>query len=85
MGALFQDNASKPAQPSDLATWAKTYAVRFPFVLDPEFKLGAFFSVEATPMTMIVDTRKMAILTIDEGWASAGDGSVWAFLDRKLP
>jgi hypothetical protein len=85
MGALFQDNGSKPAQPSDLATWAKTYAVRFPFVLDPELKLGAFFDVEATPMVMIVDTRKMEIVSIEEGWASTGDGSVWAFLDRKLP
>jgi hypothetical protein len=85
MGALFEDNDSKPAQPSDLANWGKQYAVEFPFVLDPELKFGAFFDVQATPMVMIVDTRKMEIVNINEGWASEGPGSVWTFLDQQLP
>lgn len=85
MGALFEDNDSNPAQPTDLQNWGKRYAVAFPFVLDPELKFGAFFDVQATPMVMIVDTHKMAIVNIEEGWASDGAGSVWTFLDQHLP
>ena len=81
MGALFEDNDSNPARPSDLATWAKTYAVTFPFMLDPGFSMGAFFAEQATPMVMIVDTHDMSILTLEENGNLA---SVWAFLDQNL-
>jgi hypothetical protein len=84
LGALFEDNDSNPAQPSDLAIWAKQFQVSFPFGLDPELKLGAFFDVEATPMEMIVDTKTMKIVTIDEGWATSGSSTLWASLDQLL-
>jgi hypothetical protein len=87
LGALFQDASMpspKPSKPSDLVLWAKTFDVTFPFVLDPDLKLGSFFDVEATPMEMIVDAKTMEILGITEGWVSKGDGSLWSELDTWL-
>ena len=87
LGALFQDASlpnPKPAKPSDLVLWAKTFDVTFPFVLDPALKLGSFFDVEATPMEMIVDAKTMKILKISEGWVTKGDGSLWSDLDKLL-
>jgi hypothetical protein len=85
LGALFEDQTSNPAQPSDLKDWAQTFDVRFPFMLDPDLKLGSFFDVEATPLVMIIDTKTMKIAKIDAGWLSSGDGSAWGFFDAKLP
>ncbi len=84
LGALFEDKDSRPAKPSDLQLWAKQFDVRFPFALDPELKLGSFFDVEATPMEMIIDTRTMKIVRIDEGWITKGNGSLWSNLDALL-
>jgi len=84
LGALFQDDMSNPAKPSDLVLWAKSFNVQFPFALDPDLKLGAFFDVEATPMEMIVDAKTMKIVKISEGWVTQGDGSLWSDLDTLL-
>jgi hypothetical protein len=85
VGALFEDNDSNPAKPPDLATWAQTYDVTFPFVLDPALKFGIFFDREATPMEMIVDASTMQILSIETGWARGnGPGTLWAELDLFL-
>jgi hypothetical protein len=83
-GVLFEDNDSGPARPSDLATWADTFDVTFPFVLDPAFKLGRFFDRQATPMTMVIDTATMEIAWLEVGWATDGPSSLWAFLDGAL-
>jgi hypothetical protein len=87
LGALFQDATRPtptPSKPSDLVLWAKTFDVTFPFVLDPDLKLGSFFDVEATPMEMIVDAKTMKILGITEGWVTKGDASLWSELDTLL-
>jgi hypothetical protein len=84
LGALFEDNGGGPAHPPDLTVWAKTFDVTFPFVLDPELKLGSFFDINATPMEMIVDTRNMQIISLEEGWAATGSGSLWSQLDTLL-
>ncbi|HVU01998.1 MAG TPA: TlpA disulfide reductase family protein [Polyangiaceae bacterium] len=84
LGALFEDNNSDPARPEDLANWATAYRVEFPFVLDPDLKLGSFFDRAATPMVMIVDTSTMQIEKLEEGWAASGPGSAWDFLDTHL-
>jgi hypothetical protein len=93
-GALFEDNDSNPAKPSDLVLWAQGYDVDFHFVLDPALKFGNFFDREATPMEMIVDAKNMQVLYIATGWrASAYDqngnvvypeGSLWWELERLL-
>lgn len=84
LGALFEDNDSNPAKPSDLKLWATEYNVNFPFVLDPALKLGSFFDREATPMEMIVDVSTMQILYIATGWATSGPASMWTALDQFL-
>jgi hypothetical protein len=84
LGALFENNDGKPAQPPDLVTWAKAFKVGFPFVLDPALKLGGFFDVDATPMEMIVDAKTMEILVVENGWISSGTESLWSQLDQLL-
>jgi hypothetical protein len=83
-GALFEDNDGRTARPSDLTLWANAFDVDFPFVLDPAFKLGAFFDREATPMTMVIDASTMKVVWLETGWAQEGPYSVWGFLDSKL-
>ena len=84
LGALFEDNDSNPAKPSDLQLWATAYKVGFPFALDPALKLGKFFDVEATPMEMVVDVRTMKIVLVSTGWVTSGPSSLWAALDQLL-
>lgn len=68
LGILFEDNNGEPADYTDLVNWASSFAVEFPFVLDPAFKSGVFFDRSATPMNMIVDARTMEILVVMTGY-----------------
>ncbi len=63
ISSLFEDgsNPPKPATPTNLANWGQTYAVEFPMMLDPGFRLGEFFTADATPMNLIINTRTMVI------------------------
>jgi len=69
LGTLFEDTNSYPAQPKDLKNWAglSTHGVKFPFVLDPGFKLGAYFDSDATPLNMLIDVRTMTIVQVTMG------------------
>ena len=69
LGTLFEDTNSFPAQPQDLKNWAaiSAHSVKFPFVLDPGFKLGAYFDSDATPLNMLIDVRTMTIVQITMG------------------
>jgi hypothetical protein len=69
LGTLFEDNAFFPAQPQDLKNWgvASAHAVKFPLVLDPGFKVGAYFDSDATPLNMLIDVRTMTIVQITMG------------------
>ncbi|HEY0467844.1 MAG TPA: redoxin domain-containing protein [Polyangiaceae bacterium] len=69
LGTLFEDNAYYPAQPQDLKNWgaAAAHAVKFPLVLDPGFKVGAYFDSDATPLNMLIDVRTMTIVQITMG------------------
>ena len=82
LGAIFEDNAYYPAQPQDLKNWGvlSTHQVKFPLVLDPGFKLGAYFDSDATPLNMLVDTRTMKIVSIDMGWSA----TYWAQVQAQL-
>jgi hypothetical protein len=64
IGAIFEDgsNPPKPAKPEDLEWWGSTYNVQFPMILDPGFKLGQFFTADATPMNLIIDARTMKVV-----------------------
>lgn len=64
ISAIFEDakNPPNPAKPSDLSYWGVTYSVEFPMILDPGFKLGQFFTADATPMNLLIDAKTMKIV-----------------------
>lgn len=68
---LFEDNRSGPAKPSDLHNWgiAPEHSIDFPLVLDPGFKLGSFFTSDATPLNMLVDARTMRVVSATMGYS----------------
>lgn len=79
---LFEDNGSGPATPLDLQRWGKTpdHAIDFPLLLDPGFKLGAFFTSDATPLNMLVDARNMKIIDATMGYSL----DYWQRVDELL-
>lgn len=62
IGTLFQNQSASPASESDLATWARTFAIDFPFALDDAHQLALFTSPDVAPFNMLVDTRTMKIV-----------------------
>ena len=79
---LFEDNDTNPAKPSDLKSWGSVHAIDFPLLLDPGFKLGAFFTSDATPLNMLVDARTMQVVEVTMGYSSDYWQQVEQFLDR---
>jgi hypothetical protein len=79
---LFEDNKSGPAKPSDLHNWgiADAHQIDFPLLLDPGFKLGAFFTSDATPLNMLVDAKTMKVIDATMGYSS----DYWQRVDRLL-
>lgn len=79
---LFEDNKSGPARPLDLHNWgnASQYAIDFPLLLDPSFKLGAFFTSDATPLNMLVDARTMKVIDATMGYSL----DYWQQVDKLL-
>lgn len=79
---LFEDNDSGPATPLDLKRWgeAPAHSIQFPLLLDPGFKLGAFFTSDATPLNMLVDARTMKVIETTMGYSS----DYWQRLDKLL-
>ena len=71
LGTLFEDQSYYPAQPIDLSRWGSVsnHAVKFPLVLDPSFKMGAFFDSDATPLNMLIDVRTMTIVSVTMGYS----------------
>lgn len=79
---LFEDNDTNPAKPSDLKTWGSVHAIDFPLVLDPGFKLGVFFTSDATPLNMLVDARSMRVIEVTMGYSPDYWLRVEQFLDK---
>lgn len=80
LGVLFEDADALPARYDDLVTWTRVFEVNFPFVLDPGFKMGAFFDRSATPMNMLVDARTMQIMVALTGY----NPEIYELIDREL-
>jgi hypothetical protein len=79
---LFEDNKSGPAKPMDLHNWGSlpAHAIDFPLLLDPGFKLGAFFTSDATPLNMLVDAKTMKVLDATMGYSA----DYWQRVDKLL-
>lgn len=82
MVTLFEDNRSGPAKPSDLQNWGKLpdHSIDFPLVLDPGFKLGTFFTSDATPLNMLVDARTMKVVSLTMGYSADYWSDVGSYL-----
>ncbi len=86
LGVLFEDNDYNPARPSDLAFWGGTngFNVKFPLVIDPGFKVGPFFTSDATPMNLLVDTTTMRIVDISMGYDTSNPDRYWSAIEALL-
>jgi hypothetical protein len=82
IGTLFEDNEAAPARPADLRVWGALpdHAIDFPLLLDPGFKLGAFFTSDATPLNLLVDASSMRVLNATMGYSP----DYWQKVDRLL-
>jgi len=82
IGTLFEDNATAPARPLDLQRWGQVeeHSIEFPLLLDPGFKLGAFFTSDATPLNLLVDAATMRIIDATMGYSS----DYWQQVDQLL-
>ncbi len=81
---LFEDNDSNPARLSDLKAWgsAPSQAIDFALLLDPGFKLGAFFTADATPLNLLVDARTMRVIDATMGYSPDYWPQVETLLDK---
>jgi hypothetical protein len=86
LGILFEDNDYKPATPPDLASWGspRNFDIHFPLVLDPGFKIGAFFISDATPLNLLVDVTTMQIIDATMGYDPSSNSSYWRRIDTLL-
>lgn len=79
LGVLFEDRDANPATPQDLQNWAgeNGYNLEFPFVLDPAFKIGVYFTSDATPLNMVIDATTMQIVDLTMGYDSRNPDDYW--------
>lgn len=79
---LFEDQQSGPAHPSDLKLWgsAPAHSIDFPLLLDTGFKLGAFFTSDATPLNLLVDAHTMKVIDATMGYSA----DYWQQVDKLL-
>ena len=61
MDILFETDKRRPATEAFGKIWAKHTGMTFPLALDPEFKMGKYFSREAVPFNMLIDLKTMKI------------------------
>lgn len=82
IGTLFEDSATGPAKPLDLKKWGElpAHSIDFPLLLDPGFKLGAYFTSDATPLNLLVDARTMRIVNATMGYSA----DYWQQVDELL-
>jgi thiol-disulfide isomerase/thioredoxin len=65
---LFEDWNGGPANEDFYNGWMAQYGGDYLTVLDPEFQMGIYFNVEATPMNMLVDLETMTIVWLETGF-----------------
>jgi len=65
---LFEDWNGGPVGEEFYDAWMDQYGGDYTTVLDPEFELGIYFNVEATPMNMLLDLETMTIVWLETGF-----------------
>jgi thiol-disulfide isomerase/thioredoxin len=56
------DKLGVPITDAFLKKWITSFNLTLPAVMDPSFKMGAYFDKKATPFNMLVETKTMKIL-----------------------
>lgn len=69
---LFQDYEGKDATVDFWQEWMNQMKPNFPNLLDTAFELGEYFSVEATPLNMVIDLKTMKIVYMQTGFDAKG-------------
>jgi thiol-disulfide isomerase/thioredoxin len=70
--AVFQDQNGDPAEVEFVRTWAETFALTVPVLIDTSFQTGTYFDAGTMPANMFVDAETLEILKIATG-AGTGD------------
>ncbi len=84
VGSLTERLPGEPAGQGDVAAWAETYAVDFPFALDAASVLHAFaLSSTDTRTDVIVSPRDMRIVA-RVGLGPNGNQDLWSVIDEQL-
>lgn len=69
---LFQDYQGEPVEDKFWEQWMNQIDPNYPTLLDVDFELNGYFSVDATPMNMVVDLKTMEIVYIATGMDETG-------------
>jgi hypothetical protein len=70
-----------PASSQDLDTWATRYAVEYPLVLDPRYRLGMLNPKPAWPGNFIIDTRTMVLA---DAVAGVPEDEFWSLFEAVI-
>lgn len=70
--AVFQDQNTQPADEAFAKTWADTFMLPVPTLIDTEFQTSRYFDANAMPANLFVDAETLEILTTATG-AETGD------------
>jgi hypothetical protein len=62
------DKLHEPVTEAFTKKWITYYGLTFPVAMDPGFKMGAYFSGDTTPYTMMIDLDNMKIVYGETGW-----------------
>lgn len=65
--AVIQDQNGSPADPTFTRTWADTFRLSIPTLIDSAFQTGKYFDIRAMPATMFVDAETTEILSVSSG------------------
>jgi hypothetical protein len=86
IGTLMEDgkNPPGPATPSNLSAWGTKYEVEFALAVDPASKMGAYFTADAFPGGLLVETKYMTIVAKLSGGAITGPGGLIDKVDKAL-
>lgn len=75
LNIVFETKTSGvPADEAFLKTWISTYKLTIPTVIDPKFRMGAYFDKKATPFNMLVDLKTMKVFYRSTGADLPGIG-----------
>ena len=84
LNILFEDEKSLPTTATFLKKWIADYKLTLPVLMDPSFKLGAFFDRKAVPFNMLIDTKTMKVVHRKTGADLNGIGKKAVELANKL-